>query len=114
MTANSIMTLSTLSSMAFIYHRTKKYKQAVDTYTACAQLQAKRAIHGDSDKVDILKKMASIAKKVKNHEKRVSLLRCILLYQQTYLTEEDEEIWDTNAQLGEALQCLAEMDGMSC
>eukprot|EP00956_Cyclotella_meneghiniana_P044080 scaffold300983_cov79-Cyclotella_meneghiniana.AAC.3 len=99
MTANSIMTLSTLSSMAFIYHRTKKYKQAMDTYTACAQLQAKRAIHGDSDKVDILKKMASIAKKVKNHEKRVSLLRCILLYQQTYLTEEDEEIWDTNAQL---------------
>ena len=113
MTANSIMTLSTLSSMAFIYHRTKKYKQAMDTYTACAQLQAKSAIHGDSDKVDILKKMASIAKKVKNHEKRVSLLRCVLLYQQTYLTEEDEEIWDTNAQLGEALQCLAEMDGMS-
>jgi tetratricopeptide (TPR) repeat protein len=113
MTANSIMTVSTLSSMAFIYQRTKKYKPALDTYTACAQLQAKSPIHGDNDKVDILKKMVGITKKVKNHEKRVQLLRCILLYQQTYCTEEDEEIWETNKQLGEALQCLAEMDGVS-
>jgi hypothetical protein len=29
------------------------------------------------------------------------------------LTEEDEEIWETNAQLGEALQSLAEMDAIS-
>ncbi|KAL3770579.1 hypothetical protein ACHAWO_000939 [Cyclotella atomus] len=113
MTANSIMTVSTLSSMAFIYQRTKKYKPALDTYTACAQLQAKSPIHGDNDKVDILKKMVGITKKVKNQEKRVQLLRCILLYQQTYCTEEDEEIWETNKQLGEALQCLAEMDGVS-
>lgn len=112
-TANSIMTVATLSSMAYIYMRTKKYKPALDTYTACAQLQAKSNIHGDRDKVDILKKMVKITTKVKNEEKRVQLLRCILLYQQTYLTEEDEEIWETNAQLGEALQSLAEMDAIS-
>ena len=111
MSANSIMTVSTLSSMAFVYQRTKKYKQALDTYTACAQVQAKNSIHGDNDKVDVLKKMAMIAKKVKNHEKRVQLLRCVLLYQQTYLSEEEDEIWETNAQLGEALQHLAEMNG---
>ncbi|KAL3781619.1 hypothetical protein HJC23_001996 [Cyclotella cryptica] len=112
-TTSTIMTVSTLSSMAFIYQRTKKYKQALDTYTACAQLQAKSSIHGDSDKVDIMKKMVDITKKVKNHEKRVKLLRCVLLYQQSYLTEDDEEIWETNAALGEALQALAETDGIS-
>jgi tetratricopeptide (TPR) repeat protein len=113
MTTNTIMTVSTLSSMGFIYQRTKKYKQSLDTYTCCAQLQAKHPIHGDSDKVDILKKMVNITKKVKNHNKRVQLLRCVLLYQQAYLTEDDEEIWETNAALGEALQSLADLDGIS-
>jgi len=70
-------------------------------------------MHNEKDKVDLLKKMVEICKKVKNHEKRVQLLRCILLYQQSYLPEEDEEIWETNAQLGAALEKLAEMDGQS-
>lgn len=110
---NMTMTVSTMSSMAFIYYRTRKYKLALDTYSACVQLQSKSSMHNEKDKVDLLKKMVEICKKVKNHEKRVQLLRCILLYQQSYLPEEDEEIWETNAQLGAALEKLAEMDGQS-
>ena len=31
--ADKTMLISTLSTMAFIYYRTKKYKQSLDTYT---------------------------------------------------------------------------------
>ena len=65
----------------------------------------------ESDQVEVLKKMADICKKIKDHEKRVYLLRCILVYQQCYLLENDDEIWETNAALAEALQAFADGGG---
>ena len=108
---NTTMTISTLSTMAFIYYRTKQYNLSFDTYAACLQLQRQSVMYNDSDRVDILKKMADICKKLKNHAMGVHLLRTILQYQQHFLTEEDEELWETNAALAEALQKYAESGG---
>eukprot|EP00579_Thalassiosira_antarctica_P001054 CAMPEP_0201874306 /NCGR_PEP_ID=MMETSP0902-20130614/6600_1 /ASSEMBLY_ACC=CAM_ASM_000551 /TAXON_ID=420261 /ORGANISM="Thalassiosira antarctica, Strain CCMP982" /LENGTH=552 /DNA_ID=CAMNT_0048401147 /DNA_START=135 /DNA_END=1793 /DNA_ORIENTATION=+ len=109
--SNATMTISTLSTMAFIYYRTKKYKTSLDTYSACVQLQGKSPMSSESDQVEVLKKMADICKKTKDHEKRVYLLRCILVYQQCYLLENDDEIWETNAALAETLQAFADGGG---
>ena len=55
--------------------------------------------------------MAKNAKKMKDPEKRVLILRCILVYQQCYLLEDDDEIWETNAALAESLQEYADAGG---
>ncbi|KAL9191212.1 hypothetical protein ACHAXT_000918 [Thalassiosira profunda] len=110
---NNIMTVSTLSTMAFVYYRMKKYKQSLDTYSACIQLQDKSSMYSESDQVEILQKMIHIAQKVKDHEKRVYLLRTKLVYQQCYLLEDDEEIFETHAELAEALQAFADSGGSS-
>mmetsp|Transcript_10661 Transcript_10661/g.23260 ORF Transcript_10661/g.23260 Transcript_10661/m.23260 type:complete len:593 (+) Transcript_10661:128-1906(+) len=110
---NTIMTISSLSTMAFIYYRTKQYKHSLDTYSACVQLQDKSAMCNESDQVEVLKKMADICKKIRDHEKRVYLLRTILVYQQCYLLEDDDEIWDTHAALAETLQAFADSGGTS-
>mmetsp|Transcript_18034 Transcript_18034/g.31054 ORF Transcript_18034/g.31054 Transcript_18034/m.31054 type:complete len:263 (-) Transcript_18034:258-1046(-) len=111
--SNATMTISTLSTMAFIYYRTKEFKTSLDTYSACVQLQDKSPMSSESDQVEVLKKMADICKKVKDHEKRVYLLRTILVYQQCYLLDDDDEIWDTHAALAEALQAFADSGGTS-
>jgi len=108
---NMTMTISTLSSMAFIYYRSKQYGQAFDTYSACLQLQRKSKLYTDNDRVDILYKMSDICKKMKNHEMRIHILRTILEYQTHFLTEDDDELWETNAALAEALQLFAENGG---
>ncbi|KAL7535293.1 hypothetical protein ACHAWF_005121 [Thalassiosira exigua] len=107
------MTVATLSTMAFIYYRTREFKSSLDTYSACIQLQDKSPLHSESDQVEILKKMADMCKKTKNHEKRIYLLRCILVYQQCYLLDNDEEMWETNAALANALQGFADAGGTS-
>lgn len=71
-------------------------------------------MHSESDQVEILKKMANdICKKTNDHEKRVYLLRCILVYQQCYLLDNDEEIYETNRELADALQSFADAGGES-
>jgi len=110
---NTTMTISSLSTMAFIYYRTKQYKHSLDTYTACVQLQDKSPACSEADQVEVLKKMADICKKIRDHEKRVYLLRTILVYQQCYLLEDDDEIWDTHAALAETLQAFADSGGTS-
>lgn len=109
--ASATMTISTLSTMAFIYYRMKNFKISLDTYSACVQLQDKSAMCNECDQVEVLKKMAGICRKIKDHEKRVYLLRCILVYQQCYLMEDDDEIWDTHAALAETLQAFADAGG---
>ena len=81
------LTISTLSSMAYIYYRTKQYRLSLDTYSgklmfcqyiiisalvaywlsyqhifirsiACVQLQNNNAMYNESDHVEVLKKMA--------------------------------------------------------
>lgn len=140
--SNNIMTVSTLSTQAFIYYRTKKYRPSLDTYSgeilshaasdnasfcfhqysfripsrspiACVQLQDKSPMYSERDQVEILRKMVDICKKLKDHEKRVYLLRCILVYQQCYLVEGDEEIFETHAELARALQAFADSGGTS-
>jgi tetratricopeptide (TPR) repeat protein len=105
------MMISTLSTMAFIYYRTKKYKQSLDTYTACVQLQDKNPMYNECDHVEVLKKMADICKKCKDHEKRIYLLRCVVVYQQCYLLEDDDEVWETHSALAEAMQSFADAGG---
>ena len=105
------MMISTLSTMAFIYYRTKKYKQSLDTYTACVQLQDKNPMYNESDHVEVLKKMADICKKIHDHEKRIYLLRCVVVYQQCYLLEDDDEVWETHSALAEAMQSFADAGG---
>lgn len=56
-------------------------------------------------------KMADICKKTCDHEKRIYLLRCILVYQQCYLMEDDDEFWETNTALAESLQSFADSGG---
>ena len=70
-------------------------------------------MYSESDQVEILQKMIHIAQKVKDHEKRVYLLRTKLVYQQCYLLEDDEEIFETHAELAEALQAFADSGGSS-
>mmetsp|Transcript_13557 Transcript_13557/g.29476 ORF Transcript_13557/g.29476 Transcript_13557/m.29476 type:complete len:556 (-) Transcript_13557:153-1820(-) len=105
------MSVSTLSTMAYIYYRTKNYKLSLDTYTACVQLQDKNAMYNESDQVEVLKKMTDICKKIKDHEKRIYLLRTVLVYQQCYLLEDDDEIWETNAAMADSLQAFADSGG---
>mmetsp|Transcript_22298 Transcript_22298/g.54019 ORF Transcript_22298/g.54019 Transcript_22298/m.54019 type:complete len:550 (-) Transcript_22298:181-1830(-) len=105
------MTISTLSTMAFIYYRTRKYRLSLDTYSACVQLQDKNPMYNETDQVEVLKKMTDICRKIKDHEKRIYLLRCILVYQQCYLLEDDEEIFETNKALADALQGFADSGG---
>ena len=109
--ANQAMNISTLSTMAFIYYQTKQHKASFDTYKACVQLQENTSQSNERDKADVLTKMAKNAKKMKDPEKRVLILRCILVYQQCYLLEDDDEIWDTNAALAESLQEYADAGG---
>jgi len=109
--ADKTMLISTLSTMAFIYYRTEKYKLSLDTYTACVQLQDKYYMYNESDHVEVLKKMADICKKIKDHEKRIYLLRCIVVYQECYLLEDDDEIWETHSALAETLQAFADAGG---
>jgi len=75
------------------------------------QLQDKSTMYNESDQVEILRKMCDICKKIKDHEKRVYLLRCILVYQQCYLIENDDEIFETHSALAEALQSFADAGG---
>lgn len=103
--------ISTLSTMAFIYYRTKKYKQSLDTYTACVQLQDRNPMYNESDHVEVLKKMADICKKIHDHEKRIYLLRCVVVYQQCYLLEDDDEVWETHSAMAEAMQLFADAGG---
>ncbi len=110
---NATMTISTLSTMAFVYYRTEEYRASLDTYAACVQLQDKSPLCSESDQVEVLKKMADICRKIRDHEKRVYLLRTILVYQQCYLLEDDDEIWDTHAALAETLQAFADSGGTS-
>lgn len=105
------ISVSTLSTMAYIYYRTKNYDSSLDTYTACVHLQDKNSMYNESDQVEVLKKMTDICKKTKDHEKRIYLLRTILVYQQCYLLEDDDDIWETNAALAEALQGFADSGG---
>ena len=87
--ANASMTISSLSTMAFVYYRTKQYRRSLDTYTACMQLQERSPLCGERDQVELLRKMADICRKIRDHEKRVYLLRTMLVYQQCYLLEDD-------------------------
>ena len=57
-TADKSLTISTLSTMAYIYYRTKKYRLSLDTYSACIQLQVDNTMYTESDHVEVLKKMA--------------------------------------------------------
>lgn len=107
----SVMLVSTLSSMAFVYYRTRKYKASLDTYSACVQLQDKSYLYDESDQVELFLKMSDICKKQKDYEKRIYLLRCVLVYQQCYLSEDDEEIEETNNALAEAVQKFADAGG---
>ena len=71
-------------------------------------------MHSESDQVEILNKMADICeKKTKDHEKRIYLLRCILVYQQCYLLDDDDDIYATHAALADALQAFADAGGTS-
>jgi len=108
---NQIMNIATLSTMGFIYYQTKQHKASFDTYKACVQLQENTTQHNERDKADVLTKMAANCKKMKDHEKRVLILRCILVYQQCYLLDDDDEIWETNAALAESLQEYADAGG---
>ena len=108
---NQIMNISTLSTMGFIYYQTKQHKASFDTYKACVQLQENTAQNNERDKADVLTKMAANCKKMNDHAKRVIVLRCILVYQQCYLLDDDDEIWETNAALAESLQEYADAGG---
>jgi uncharacterized protein YeeX (DUF496 family) len=68
-------------------------------------------MYNESDHVEVLMKMADICKKIKDHEKRIYLLRCVVVYQQCYLLEDDDEIWDTHSALAETLQAFADAGG---
>lgn len=80
-------------------------------HSACVQLQDKSYLYDESDQVELLLKMSDICKKQKDYEKRIYLLRCVLVYQQCYLSEDDEEIEDTNNALAEAVQKFADAGG---
>ncbi|KAL7495584.1 hypothetical protein ACHAWT_009579, partial [Skeletonema menzelii] len=108
---NQIMNIATLSTMGFIYYQTKQHKASFDTYKACVQLQENTSQHNERDKADVLTKMAANCKKMNDHAKRVLILRCILVYQQCYLLDDDDEIWETNAALAESLQEYADAGG---
>lgn len=108
---NQILNIATLSTMAFIYYQTKQHKASFDTYKACVQLQENTTQNNERDKADVLTKMAANCTKMKDHEKRILILRCILVYQQCYLLEDDDEIWETNAALAESLQDFADAGG---
>lgn len=82
-------------------------------YIACVQLQDKSPMHSESDQVQVLRKMTNICKKTKDHEKRIYLLRCILIYQQCFLLEGDDEIMETHAELADAIQAFADNGGSS-
>ena len=105
------MNIATLSTMGFIYYQTKQHKASFDTYKACVQLQETTFHNNERDKADVLTKMAANCKKMNDHEKRVLILRCILVYQQCYLLDDDDEIWETNAALAESLQEYADAGG---
>ena len=110
-TSNEILMISTLSTMAYIYYRTKKYRLALDTYSACVQLQYKNTTYNDRDYIEVLTKMSGICKKVGYNKKRIYLLRTILVYQtECYL---DEEIYETHAALAKAMQSFADAGGTS-
>ena len=70
-------------------------------------------MYSEADQVEVLKKMADICKKIKDHEKRIYLLRTILVYQQCYLLEDDEEIFETNKLLADALQGFSDSAGLN-
>ena len=108
---NQVMNIATLSTMGFIYYQTKQHKASFDTYKACVQLQENTTHNNERDKADVLTKMAANCKKMNDHEKRVLILRCILVYQQCYLLDDDDEIWETNAALAESLQQYADAGG---
>jgi len=57
-TSDKTLTISTLSTMAYIYYRTKKYRLSLDTYSACVQLQVDNTMYTESDHVEVLKKIA--------------------------------------------------------
>ena len=54
-----------------------------------------------------------ICKKIHDWEKRIYLLRTVIVYQQCYLLEDDDEIWETHAALAETLQLFADDGGTS-
>lgn len=68
-------------------------------------------MYNESDHVEVLKKMAEICRKIKDHEKRIYLLRCVIVYQQCYLLEDDDEIWESHSALAETLQAFADAGG---
>ena len=98
-------------------------------------------MYNESDHVEVLKKMAGksnliiscrqllcitfspmfsifivlqdICKKIHDWEKRIYLLRTVIVYQQCYLLEDDDEIWETHAALAETLQLFADDGGTS-
>lgn len=57
--------------------------------------------------------LQDICKKIHDWEKRIYLLRTVIVYQQCYLLEDDDEIWETHAALAETLQLFADDGGTS-
>ena len=57
--------------------------------------------------------LLDICKKIKDYEKRIYLLRTIIVYQQCYLLEDDDEIFETHLALAKTLQYFADSGGSS-